>query len=337
MKVHHAIEAAAKVLDGEVLSEAEALDLALGVHGCDILDLVSLANKVRDRFAPEIIACSIVNAKSGKCSQNCRFCSQSAHHSTEIETYPLLPVEEILAGARAAFASGVRAYGIVTSGIGYTEVEDPEFRRILDIMDRLHAELPELKLCISIGILSEATAQKLAEHHAWRYNMNLQTAPERYRELISSTHTIEEKIRTIRYLQQYGVTICCGGIIGLGEDWRDRVSLALAVRELGVEGVPLNVLLPIPGTPLEKLPVMAPADVAKCFAIFRLINPDKTIKFTAGRETAMKDFQGLLMLAGPNSLMTGGYLTTRGRSVTEDQTMIRQLGDFTDHAGKEQG
>ena len=328
MKLHPAVETAYTVLDGKPLSEAEALALA-ELSGNDILDLVSLANKVRDKFAPKIAPCSIINAKSGVCSQNCKFCAQSAHHATGIDTYPLLDPEEIVNSARKIYDEGVRSYGIVTSGCGYLEADDPEFRKILDAMDRLHAEFPDLKICVSLGILSEETAQALAEHGAYRYNMNLQTNPERYSELVSDTHTIEEKIRTIRYLQKYKVTICCGGIFGMGETWADRVKMAFACRELDADGIPLNVLLPIPGTPLEKRPVMAPADVAKAFAIFRLVNPAKMIKFAAGRETTMKDFQGLLMLAGMNSFITGGYLTTRGRSVAEDKKFLLDLNDFT--------
>ena len=328
MNISPAVAAAYKVLDGKTLSEAEAMALT-ELSGNDILDLVSLANKVRDKFAPKIVPCSIINAKSGVCSQNCKFCAQSGHHRTEIESYPLLDTEKIVGSARTVYEQGVRSFGIVTSGYGYLKADDPEFRKILDAMDRLHAEFPDLKICVSLGILSEETAKALAEHGAYRYNMNLQTNPERYAELISDTHTIEEKIRTIKYLQKYGVSICCGGIFGLGESWRDRVKMAFACRELDVDGIPLNVLLPIPGTPLEKRPVMSPAEVAKAFAIFRLVNPAKTIKFAAGRETIMKDFQGLLMLAGMNSLITGGYLTTRGRSVAEDKKFLLDLNGFT--------
>lgn len=223
MFLHPLIQNAGKVLAGEPLSETEALTLAEEISGSDILDLVSLANKVRDRFAPGIVPCSIINAKSGVCSQNCRFCAQSGKHHTGIQTYALLNQEEILKAARAVYAEGIRAFGIVTSGRGYNR-PDEEFNRILAVMDALRRELPELKICASLGILSEETAKLLAEHGAWRYNMNLQTNPERYSELISNTHTIDEKIRTIKYLQQYGVSICCGGILGLGETWHDRVK-----------------------------------------------------------------------------------------------------------------
>ena len=180
----------------------------------------------------------------------------------------------------------------------------------------------------SLGILNEAAARLLSEHHVWRYNMNLQTNPERYGELITTAHSVEDKIKTIKYLQKYGITICCGGIIGLGESWLDRVRLAEAIRDLDVDGIPVNVLIPIKGTPLENLPVMEPADVAKSFAIFRLLNPGKMIKFTAGRETQLKDFQALLMLSGASSMMTGGYLTTRGRTIEEDKTFIDRLNSF---------
>lgn len=325
--LHPRILEAGKVLEGDSLTRQEALALAEEIHHDDILDLISLANKVRKKFASPIVPCSILNAKSGVCPQNCRFCAQSAHHHTGIETYPLLPKEKVLEAAGKAFEQGVRAFGYVTSGYGYRSVT-PEFQQILDTLDALHERYPELKICVSIGILSEETARLLAEHHAWRYNMNLQTSPARYAELIADTHTIEEKIQTIRHLQKYGVTICCGGIFGLGENWRDRVDMAFAVRDLKVDGSPLNVLLPIPGTPLEKQPIMSPADVAKSFAIFRLVNPALMIKFAAGRETIMKDFQGLLMLSGLNSMITGGYLTTRGRSVEDDRLFIDRLNEF---------
>lgn len=327
MHLHPAIENAYKVLEGASLSREEALALVTEIHGADVLDLVSLANKVRQKCAAPMAACSIINAKSGKCEQNCRFCAQSAHHDTGVTTYELLPKEEVVAAAKKAYATGVRMFGYVTSGYGYLK-PDAEFQKILETLDALHEALPDMKLCVSIGILSRETAKLLAEHHAWRYNMNLQTNPSRYHELIADTHAIADKIATIKHLQSFGVTNCTGGIFGLGESWEDRVDMAFAIKELDVEGIPLNVLLPIKGTPLEKNPIMSPVDAAKAFALFRLVNPTKMIKFAAGRETVMKDFQGLLMLAGPNSLMTGGYLTTRGRSIEEDLAFVAQLNEF---------
>jgi len=328
MKIHPLIENAYKVLDGGELTQADALRLMEGVEGSDILDLISLANKVREKFAAGPRACSILNAKSGVCTQDCRFCAQSARHDTGIDTYPLLSIPEVLAAADAVVASGVRTFGYVTSGYGYLDENDEEFRQVLATLDALHERHPDLYLCVSVGILSKETARALAAHHADRYNMNLQTNPERYAELIATTHSIIDKVQTIQHLQEFGMEICCGGIIGLGEGWSDRVAMAAAIRNLKVDGAPLNVLIPIAGTPLEHVRPITPAEVAKSFCLFRLMNPAILLKFAAGRETVMKDFQGLLMLCGLNSLMTGGYLTTRGRSVEEDRVLLRQLGDF---------
>jgi biotin synthase len=316
-----------KVLDEKELTRDEAVELDRCVNGQDVLDLVSLANKVRNKFAPGMQTCSILNAKSGVCSQNCKFCAQSAHHNTSIDTYPLVSKEKTLEALRKVYDSGVRSFGYVTSGRGYLKPDD-EFMVILDTLDAMHEQFPDVRICVSIGILSEETARMLAEHHCRRYNINLQTAPAKYAELIADTHTIQEKIDTVKYLQANGVEICCGGIFGLGESSVDRIDMAVAVRDLKVDGVPLNVLMPIPGTPLEKLPIMQPVEVAKSFALFRLINPCLMIKFAAGRETTLKDFQGLLMLSGINALMTGGYLTTRGRSVEEDKEFAERLKLF---------
>ena len=180
MYTHPDIANAAKVLDGEALTRYEALKLMRNVGGDDLMDLLALANRVRKRFAPAFGACSIINAKSGRCNQNCRFCAQSAHYNTGIETYEVLPPEEVLAAAREVYATGVRTFGYVTSGYGCDDPECAEFRQILSTIDLLRRELPELKLCVSLGILSMECTKKLAEHGIWRYNMNLQTNPARY-------------------------------------------------------------------------------------------------------------------------------------------------------------
>jgi biotin synthase len=325
--IHPLIRTAYAVLDGRPISRETALAIAENIHGADLLDLVSLANKVRLKFAPPIQSCSIINAKSGRCRENCRFCAQSAAYGTGIDTYPILAPEAVLEAAGKVYAEGVRTFGYVTSGRGW-EKPDAEFRTILDTLDLLHEKYPDMRLCVSLGILSEECVKLLAEHHVWRYNMNIQTSPARYGDLIATTHTIEQKLDTIRLMKKYGITNCTGGIFGLGESWPDRVDMAFAIRELDVEASPLNVLLPIPGTPLEHQAHITPGDAAKTFAIFRLVNPTKTLKFCAGRETVMKDFQGLLMLSGLNALMTGGYLTTRGRDIAQDRAFAASLEAF---------
>lgn len=326
--LHPAVAAAYRVLEtGEPIGRREALALA-SLGGEHALDIASLANKVRNRYGSgELHACSIMNAKSGVCGENCRFCAQSRHNSSEIEVYPLVDEDAVLFEARACLEQGVSHFGIVTSGCGYPKMS-AEFRRILGMVERLHRELPSLAVCASLGILGPETAKALAEAGIAHYNINIQVSPGRYGELIADTHTVEERMETIRLLRQEGVKVCCGGIIGVGESMEDRVDWMLALRELDLSVIPINVLVPIKGTPLEGAEPLSLADVVKSFALMRLINPRKTIKFAAGRETVMKDFQGLLMLSGADGFLTGGYLTTRGREVADDTRFSRQLSSF---------
>ena len=203
--IHPLIRNAYSVLDGQPISRADALAIAENIRGADLLDLVSLANKVRLKFAPAVHSCSIINAKSGKCCENCRFCAQSAAHHTGIDTYPLLAPETVLEAAGKVYDEGIRTFGYVTSGRGWDKPDD-DFRIILDTLDLLHEKYPGMRLCASLGILSEECVKLLAEHHVWRYNMNLQTSPARYADLIATTHTIEQKLDTIRLMKKYGIT-----------------------------------------------------------------------------------------------------------------------------------
>ncbi len=325
--LHPAIQQAYHILEsGQPVSRELAGRLA-ELSGEETLDLVSLANKVKNKFTRGMHACSILNAKSGVCQENCRFCAQSTHHHAHVEVYGLMSPDTILQHARKTAESGVNYFGIVTSGFGYTEC-DEEFGAILTAIDSIHQELPNMNVCLSLGILSQETVKKLAERKIGHYNINLQVNPAKFADLIADTHDIQEKIETIRLLKAYGIGVCCGGIFGVGETAADRVALAFAAQELDVDVIPLNVLVPIAGTPLEKQPPLSVAEIAKAFAIFRLVNPTKIIKFAAGRETVMKDFQGLLMLSGANGLLTGGYLTTRGRDVAEDDALLARLAAF---------
>jgi len=314
------------VLEGKPLSRALASKLG-ALDGAEILDLLSLANKVRIAFAGDHHVCTIQNARSGQCGEDCRFCAQSAHNSAEVEVYPLIDRLQMIEGARTAYATGVRSFGIVTSGTGFLS-QDDTFREIIAAVDGIHDALPDMNVCASLGMLSDETAEELARHGIAHYNINIPTTPSRYGELISTTHAIQERVETIKRLKRVGIHVCCGGILGLGESMEDRIEMAFALNELDVDVIPLNVLVPIEGTPLENQAQTPVVDVATAFALFRLINPTKTIKFAAGRETVMKDFQGLLMLAGANGMLTGGYLTTRGRDVEEDMVFIEALKGF---------
>ena len=328
--LHPQIAAAYSVFEsGEPITHAEALLLA-ELPGELALDLASLANKVKNRYGsgPEALhACSIMNAKSGVCGENCRFCAQSRHNRADIEVYDLVDEESVLIEARNCFLAGVSHFGIVTSGYGYKRI-NPEFQRVLDMIDRLHAELPELSVCASLGMLGKEPAEALAAHGIAHYNINIQVAPDKYSELIADTHGVEERIETIKLLRKNNISVCCGGIMGVGETMQDRIAMIFALQELDVSVIPLNVLVPIKGTPLAGKEPVSVADIVKTFAICRLAHPYKIIKFAAGRETIMKDFQGLLMLSGANGYLTGGYLTTRGRDIADDQQFSRQIATF---------
>ncbi|MBN1278516.1 MAG: biotin synthase BioB [Chlorobium sp.] len=329
--IHQDISNAYCVLEtGEPLDRKGASLLA-DIPGDAVLDLASLAHKVRLRYAGEpegFHTCSIMNAKSGECGENCRFCAQSRHNSAAIDVYDLASEDEVLAQAAEARAQGVRHFGIVTSGYGYLKMT-PEFRRILAMIDRLHHELPGLNVCASVGVLSKETAAALAAHGIAHYNINIQVAPSRYGDLIADTHTVDERIATVRLLREHAIPVCCGGILGVGESMLERIDMIFALAELDVSVIPLNVLVPIEGTPLAANRTAGLADIVKTFAICRLVHPRKIIKFAAGRETVMKDFQGLLMLSGANGFLTGGYLTTRGRDVSDDMKFMGQLEHFS--------
>ncbi len=328
--LHPSIAAAYRVLEtGEPLTHSAALLLA-DLPGELALDLASLANKVKNRYASDteaLHACSIMNAKSGVCGENCRFCAQSRHNHADIEVYDLVNEESVLIEARNCVTEGVSHFGIVTSGYGYKKI-NAEFQRILGMIDRLHAELPELQVCASLGMLGEEPAAALAAHGIAHYNINIQVTPDRYPDLIASTHTVEERIETIKLLRKHNISVCCGGIMGVGETMAERINMIFALQELDVAVIPLNILVPIVGTPLAGKESLSVAEIVKTFALCRLAHPRKIIKFAAGRETIMKDFQGLLMLSGANGYLTGGYLTTRGRDIADDRRFASQIASF---------
>lgn len=323
--LNRAIQEAYTILEGETPDRGLFEELSR-LRGADVLDLLSLAAKVRCAFAPGDHLCTIMNAKSGLCGEDCRFCAQSLHHGAGDRQSPLADTGEILRRGGETLESGVDIFGVVTSGVGYTTV-DREFAHILEAVDRLHARFPGLRVCASLGLLSDETARELSRHGIYRYNCNIQTNPARYGELIATTHGAKDRIATIGLLKKYGVPVCCGGIIGLGETMEDRLAMAFFLKDLGAQVIPLNVLIPLPGTPLEGRKPLSAAEAAVTFALFRLIHPAGNIKFAAGRETLMRDFQGLIMPVA-NGFITGGYLTTRGRAVQDDLKFLEALHEF---------
>jgi biotin synthase len=265
--------------------------------------------------------CAIVNAKSGRCPEDCAFCAQSAHHRTRIDTYPLMTPHQILSKAREAAAMGAGRFSIVTSGKSLTAKELEEVIRAIELLKKE----TNLTLCASTGMISQDAAHRLKEAGLSRYHHNLETAPSFF-PLICTTHAYGEDLETLNNVQEAGLEVCSGGIFGLGESPAQRLELAFTLREAGVNSVPLNFLNPIAGTPLEQTRRVAPLEILKFMALFRFILPDRDIRICGGREHGLQDLHPLIFWAGANGIMIGNYLTTRGRDHQADLQMIRDLG-----------
>jgi biotin synthase len=310
-----------KALGGKNVSMKDVLPL-LGAKGPDILDLAAVANRVREEFnGNKIDLCLLLNAKSGRCPEDCAFCAQSAHHKTEAPVYPLMDMNRIVEEAREAQRKGTGRFCLITSG---RELNDKEFETILGALDRIRRETT-LDLDCSLGTLSEERAESLKKVGVTRYNHNVETAESHFHK-ICSTHSFRDRVKTIEVLKELGFSICCGGIIGLGESPEQRLELAFSLRQLGIDCIPFNILNPRPGTPLEHSESIPPMEIIKTISLFRLVLPKGTIKIAGGREANLRDLQSLALLAGANGLIVGNYLTTPGRNAEDDLTMIRDVG-----------
>lgn len=310
-----------KVLEGKDVSMKDVLPL-LGTKGPDVLDLAAVANRVREEFnGNKIDLCSLLSVKSGKCSEDCTFCAQSAHYKTEAPVYPLMDIGRIVEEAKEAQTRGTGRFCLITSG---RELSDKEFETILAALDRIRRETT-LDLDCSLGTLSKERAESLRKVGVTRYNHNVETA-ESYFSEICSTHSFRDRVQTVEVLKEQGFSVCCGGIIGLGESPQQRLELAFSVRQLGIDCIPFNILNPRPGTPLENSEPIPPMEVIKTISLFRLVLPKGTIKIAGGREANLRDLQSLALLAGANGLILGNYLTTPGRNAEDDLTMLRDLG-----------
>ncbi len=310
-----------KVLDGGEISSDEALRL-IQTEPPFNMDLYSLANKAKCKFCGDKIGtCEITNAKSGACSEDCSFCAQSAHYSTGKPVYPLQSKEEILAAAKIAREHGADAFCIVVSGLGYTE-PTKEFLSILDAAKEIIARTA-LELHCSIGILSERTAAMLKDAGVAMINHNLETAPSFFRN-ICSTHSVEDRMKTVRVAKSAGLKVCCGGIFGIGEDYVQRVEFAFALKELGVDSIPINIHQKIAGTRAPECGI-SPAEALNAIAVTRLVNPARKIKIAAGRNTFFADHQAMLFHCGANGMLVGNYLTIHGRSIEADKTLLQNL------------
>ncbi|HLC27416.1 MAG TPA: biotin synthase BioB [bacterium] len=293
------------------------------LEGPDIVDLIASANRVRHQFkGDKINTCAIVNAKSGNCSENCAFCAQSVHFKTGIETYGFMDREAILQAAEKAGGDGAEALGIVTAWKGLKE--GPSLDEVLDRIRAL-AEMGTPRADASLGdIPTIEIAHKLKDAGLQCYNHNLETARS-YFPKICTTHTYEDRVRTVRFCKEVGIQVCCGGIFGMGEIPEQRVELAVALRELEVDVLPMNFLHPVPGTPLGHVTPMRPMEILKTIAVYRLMLPHSDIMTAGGRELNLRDLQSWMFMAGASHTMLGNYLTTMGRDAQSDLQMIKDL------------
>jgi biotin synthase len=272
------------------------------------------------RRGRQVSLCSIINAKSGKCSEDCRFCVQSAHYHTAAPVYPLKEREEVVAAAREAKRIGATRFSLVTSGRGPSRAE---LLRVAELVAAIRAEVG-IQVCASLGILDRQGFLLLKQAGLSRYHHNLETSREFFPRVVT-THGFDERVATIRAAQEADLEVCAGGIFGLGESEADRISMALTLKELAVTSVPLNVLIPLPGTPLAGMPALGVNEIIRTFALYRLILPDLPIRLAAGRESTLGDFLGLAFMAGVDGMMIGGYLTQRGRLPEEDNRFVSAI------------
>lgn len=310
-----------KVLSGGQLTREEASRLA-AIPEQRLTLLLAMADQIRQQYVgDDVDLCAIVNGRSGRCSENCSFCAQSAHFNTQVQVYPLMSEDELVAAAKAAEQGGALRFSIVTSGRGVES--DRDFPKIIAALQRILAET-KLKVCASLGTLSPENARALKAAGVERYHHNVETS-RGYYSTICTTHDYEARAITIRNAHAAGLEVCSGGIIGMGESMEDRLDMAFELREQGVHSVPLNILNPIPGTAMAEQPPLSPREILKTFALFRFILPDCGIRTAGGREVNLRDLQGTALLSGISGMLIGGYLTTGGRDCAQDLRMVRDL------------
>jgi biotin synthase len=309
-----------KILSGSSISKEDAFYIT-DISGYDIFDLFVSANKIRNHFRGNTIClCAIVNAKSGACSEDCSFCAQSAKSKAKIDVYPLLKKEIVIQKAKEAKNSGAKRFSIVISG---RKASDKD---LIDIADMIPG-IREIGLipCASLGLLTEKELAILKSAGLDRYHHNLETS-ERFFPQICRTHNYTDKLKTIEAVKSIGLSICSGGIFGMGETWQDRINMAFLLKEFDVDSIPINFLIPIKGTALGYREFLHPFEALKIISLYRFILPQKENRVCGGRMQILGEFNSMVFLAGADSLLTGNYLTTSGRSYEDDLRLIETYG-----------
>lgn len=309
---------AEEIIQGRRLNRQDDLTVLLQA---DLEQLCAGADWIRRTLCgSDYELCTIINARSGRCGEDCKFCAQSCRHRTPAQEYPFLEVDEIVQKGKQDEAAGVQRYSLVTAG---RAVDGPELDRALDAF-RILKEETGLGLCASFGFQTVEDFRRLKQAGVTRCHANLETSRRNFPN-ICTTHSYQDKIDNIRRAKQAGLQICSGGIVGLGETWEDRLELALDLAELEVDSIPLNLLTPIPGTPLEGTPPLSVEEVRRIVAVFRYINPTAWIRMAAGRGR-FADGGAILFRSGANSAITGDMLTTTGTNIAQDLDLMKQGG-----------
>lgn len=313
-----------KVREGHLLGEAEALSLAHeALADANSREaLYEAAHELTRHFlGDKFDTCSIINAKSGNCSEDCRWCAQSGHYPTKATLYPLLPAEECVRQAVYNYRQGIGRFALVTSG---KRVSDRETEAIVATVKQIK-QACDIRCCASMGLLTRSQLQALYESGVENYHCNIETAPSYFGRLCT-THTIAQKVETIRQAREIGFRICSGGIIGMGETWQQRIEMAVFLQQEGILSIPLNLLQPIPGTPLEAIPPLSEDDFLLTVALFRLINPKAYLRFSGGRARLSEAAQRKALHIGINSAIVGDLLTTLGSRAEADKALFRSEG-----------
>ena len=323
------LQLAEDIIKGRRLKRGEDLSFLLSE---DLDELCAGADKIRKELCGNHVdLCSIINGRSGRCGEDCKFCAQSACHHAKVEEYPFLEPEEILEDCKRHEAKKVHRYSIVTAGRALTGAEMEKALRAYRAMKKEC----KVELCASHGLLSQEDFNRLKEAGVGRYHANIETSRRNFPN-ICTTHTYDMKIETLKKVKAEGMCACSGGIIGMGETWEDRLDMAISLAELGIDSIPINALMPIPGTPLENLPRLSEEDILRTIALFRYINPDANIRLAAGRALLTNDGE-IAFKSGASATITGNMLTTVAcATIRSDRQMLTDLGrDVTPDYWKE--
>lgn len=308
-----------QIIEGRRLGREDDLGFLLTA---DLDMLCEEADRIRRELCGnQVNLCVIINGRQGGCSENCKFCSQSAHNHSGVAAKPFVDVDTAVEDCKLYYKKGAHKYSIVTAGRGLSE---RDMEKACEAYEKMHRECPGMGICASHGMLKEEDFLRLKEHGVDMYHENIETS-RRYFPEVCTTHTYEDKLNTIALAKKAGLSICCGGILGMGETWEDRIDMAVSIAEIGADSIPLNALMPVPGTPFGDKAPLAEEEILRSVCIFRFLNPTAGIRLAAGR-SLMADSGRKAFLSGVNATLTGNMLTSSGSDIETDIRMLKEMG-----------